>query len=55
MIEQQAIEATIRGIAQALESPDAQGEWNRGEISFLLDNQGLTLLRTAEEPQVPNN
>ena len=50
MIESQAIEATIRGLAQALESPDAQGEFLRGEISFVLDRTGLTLLRQEEQP-----
>lgn len=49
MIELEAVEATIRGISQALESPDAQGEFLRGEISFLINRDGITLLRQEEQ------
>jgi hypothetical protein len=49
VINEESIEATIRGIATALESPDAQGEFLRGEVSFLINNQGITLLRQEEQ------
>jgi hypothetical protein len=54
VIEEQAIDAVIRGIAQALRDTDTLTAFREGRFAFLLDCNGLTLVeRGPELPPMP--
>jgi hypothetical protein len=49
-----AIETVVRGIAIALEDTNTREDFERGEMGFLIDNAGVTLMRRGSElPPMP--